>query len=151
MRNLCRLALLGIVAGLLTSCEDGGGFSLGDVNFIHENVSGWAETATHNVTDISTETVWLDSDKKDAWPTMQGVNASCWVIFKVNGAWYASTFDYMRPGQVSKGIDDPAIQTHEFRWRPSHGEEIGFMVSGLARDARRNVSVRSNVVFVTFP
>jgi hypothetical protein len=119
------------------------------VVWMHHNVSGWDETA-HLDAGVSGSRVILDYDKADEWPAVQNVVASAWVFFVYDGVWHASTFDYMRPGQTTKGAGF-YIPIGGQNWRPSSGESIGFMVSGLARDHRRNVSERSNVDMVVWP
>ena len=144
------LVMVGLV-GVLASCEGGGGgFSLGGVTFLNADISGWAETATVAVS-LSSSSVTLDSDKKSVWPDKQDVNACAWVVFQVDGTWYAATFDYMRPGQTTKQIGGLEIKGPGLRWKPSSGEKVGFIISGLARDSRRNVSERSPVYFETWP
>jgi len=117
--------------------------------WLHANVSGWPQTATLRAS-VSGSTIRLNYDKANVWPGVQNVNASAWVLFSYQGKNYASTFDYLRPGQTTKhsGFYIPVAGT---RWQPSSGERVGFMVSGLARDRRRNVLERSNVDWLTWP
>ena len=119
------------------------------VRWLHTDVSAWSQTAKLGAS-VSDNRVTLDYDKADVWPAVENVNASAWVLFTFNGTRYASTFDYLRPGQTTKGADF-YIEVEGTRWRPSSGETVGFMVSGLARDRRRNVYERSNVDYVTWP
>ena len=143
------LTVLGMVGvtGLLTSCKSSsGGFSLHDVTFLNANVAGWKETATVAVS-LSRSSLTLDSDKKAVWPDKDNVNACAWVIFNANDTWHAATFDYMRPGQTTKPIGGLEIKGPGVKWRPASGEKVGFMISGLARDHRRNVEERSPVYF----
>lgn len=119
------------------------------VVWMHHNVSDWPETATLDAS-VSSGRVILDYDKADEWPGVQNVNASCWVFFIWDEVWHASTFDYLRPGQTTKG-DGFYIPIDGTRYQPSSGEWVGFMVSGLARDHRRNVEERSNVDMVLWP
>ena len=113
------------------------------------DVSGWAQTATLNAS-VGGGSVNLNYDKARVWPGIDNVNANAWVFFTYKGGNYASTFDYMRPGQTRKSANFQ-IPMDGGTWRPSSGETVGFMVSGLCRDSRRNVSERSNVDFVTWP
>jgi hypothetical protein len=62
----------------------------------------------------------------------------------------------LRPGQVCKGITAANIGGHIKQsplanWRPRSGEQVGFMVSTLARDANRTSNERTNVVLVRWP
>ena len=103
-----------------------------------------------------------NSAKKNSWPpraitATSGVccATSVWVFANVGGQWYASTFEYLRPGQTVKKsntvsgtyIKRPPFLGGGTNWRPSNGEFLGFMVSGLARFSLGNVNVaeRSNV------
>lgn len=113
------------------------------------DVSGWRQTATLDAS-VSGSKVYLNYDKANVWPGVDGVNANAWVFFTFNGRKYAGTFDYMRPGQTTKSANF-LIPVGGSEWRPSSGERVGFMVTGLCRDSRRNVSERSNVDWVIWP
>lgn len=172
-----------VVVCTLTSCEDlsftdddddgggggdnaggggGGGASdsieLSSVVWQDTNVSGWEQTSTLNVT-ISGGTITLDYDKAGSWPagTVDGtsVNANPWVFVNLDGTWYAATFEWLRPGQISKPtftVDGSHIQASPLNsWSPTSGETYGFMVSGLARSSIRNVEERTQVVMATWP
>ena len=76
----------------------------------------------------------------------------------LGGTWYAATWEWMRPGQTCKNrlsVAGDHIKQSPFHptsgWRPSSGEELYFMVSGLARSSERNNSERSNVMRVVWP
>lgn len=125
------------------------GFDLSTVRFLHANISGWAETASLSAS-VGGGNVVLDYDKSRAWPEVEGVVASAWVVFEHGGRWTAATFEYLRPGQTVKNAGFH-IPIDGQTWRPSSGEEIGFIVSGLARDKRRTVEERSNVSWVRWP
>jgi len=83
------------------------------------------------------------------------VAANPWVFVNLSGHWYAATWEWMRPGQVTKSrkavngdhIKQPPLAS----WSPSTGETLYFMVSGLARGSERNVNERSNLIKVTWP
>lgn len=82
------------------------------------------------------------------------VAANPWVFVNLGG-WYAATWEWMRPGQVTKArkavngdhIKQPPLAS----WSPRTGETLYFMVSGLARGSERNVQERSNLIKVTWP
>ena len=83
------------------------------------------------------------------------VNANPWVFANLGGSWYAATFEWMRPGTTSKAryavngdhIKQPPLAS----WSPSQGEELYFMVSGLARSSSRNQQERTNLIKITWP
>ena len=70
----------------------------------------------------------------------------------------------MRPGQECKDLDPGAggatiadriglhVKVEPLEsWKPKKGDKVGLMYSGWARDGRRSVEERSNVVLVTWP
>ena len=102
----------------------------------------------------------LPYDKARVWPQRSGVNANPWAIVKINGQWYAATWEYLKFGQIAKpacvlgkcgGQGDHFKVAPLSSWRPVSGERFGLMVSGLARGNLRNVKERSNVSMVTWP
>lgn len=147
-------------AGNPAPTDSGGGTmpaELSSVQWLHTDVSGWAETATLSAS-VGGGTINLNYDKARVWPAVDGVNANPWVFVNLNGQWYAATFEYLRHGQTAKpmGVLDGRLGDHIKvsplnQWRPRSGERIGLMVSGLARSQLRNVRERSNVVMVTWP
>ncbi len=145
--------------------EDPPGFDLGDVVWLHSDVSGWAETATlSSVTvDLGGDQICLNHDKAGTWDSQDisgdgtYVNANPWVFILYDEQWYGATWEWMRPDQTCKSASSVAgdhIKQSPFvdiDWRPTSGETLYFMVSGLARFSERNHEERSNVVEVTWP
>lgn len=130
---------------------------IGGIQWLNLNVSSWPVTTTLHA-GISGGRINMEYDKANVWPVVGEVVANCWAIVKINGKWYAGTFEYLRPGQTSKstgvldGSRGPHFQKEPLKsWRPRSGERFGLMVSGLCRDNRRNVSERSNIAIVTWP
>ncbi len=130
-----------------------------NVHWNDKDISGWTQTATLSSVTITRDTICLDYNKKDSWPTKQGgeseINANPWIFVYLNGRWEAATFEWMRPGQtcknpttVSGGADDcGGLKIGPLRnWEPTTGEQYGFMVSGLARGSSSNINERSNIV-----
>lgn len=129
----------------------------GNVKWLHFDVSAWPVTATMTAA-ISGGKIVCNYDKAKVWPESDGVNANPWVFANVGGQWYAATYEWYRFGQISKpvGVLDGSMGDHIKRsplsdWHPKSGERIGLMVSGLARDSKRNAKERSNIVMVTWP
>lgn len=127
------------------------------VQWLHTDVSQWRQTATLDVSVRST-TITLNYNKANTWPGIQvtastggqiRVNANPWIFVQRNGTWYAATFEWLTVGQTVKAVR--AVQGDHIKvpplntFVPVHGEVYGFMVSGLARDSRRNVQERSEV------
>lgn len=100
--------------------------------------------------------IFLEYDKAGIWLTVDdgkgGLNANPWIFINKNNQWYAATFEWLRPGQMAKqkrAVNGDHIKQSPFwNWSPKAGIVYGFMVSGLARDGRRNVKERTNIVFM---
>lgn len=131
----------------------------GGVTWLHHNVSGWAETARLSAS-VRGNSLILNYDKANVWPVGNPIGAvdlvgNAWVFFERNGRWYGGTFEWLRPGQTAKqksSVNGGQIGRSEASgWRPQSGEVYGFMVSGFARSATRNVEERSNISFLTWP
>jgi len=127
------------------------------VKWLHFDVSGWPVTADMTAA-IQGGQIVCNYSKAKVWAEKDGVNANPWVFAKVNGQWYAATYEWYRVGQISKpvGVLDGSMGDHIKRnplssWRPRSGERIGLMVSGLARTSSRNVKERTPIVMVTWP
>lgn len=135
---------------------------LGDVTWLHTDVSGWRETARLESVTFRGGQICLNHDHADAWPhgDINGtvVAANPWVFIFHDGRWWGATWEWMRPGQTCKNKTSVAgdhIKRAPFDqasgWRPRPGQVLYFMVSGLARDAMRNAEERSNFVRVEWP
>ena len=127
----------------------------GPIQWLHTDVSSWPQTASLSAS-VGGGSISMPYSKAKVWPAVDGVNANPWVIAKVNGQWYAGTFEWLRHGQTAKPMSVLSGGGHIkvaplSSWRPRSGERIGLMVSGLARTTMRNVKERSNVVMVTWP
>jgi hypothetical protein len=128
------------------------------ITWLHPDVSAWPVTASLNAS-VTASRVTLDYDKANVWPGREeagtNVNANPWVIAEINGKWYAGTWEWLRTGQTVKNNvvrgDHVKRAPMSGDWKPSSGQRIGLMVSGLIRGQTRNVSERSNVVWITCP
>lgn len=128
--------------------------------WLHHDVSSWPVTATLDAS-ISGDKLILSYDKAKTWPATattagDGLNANPWVFVELDGRWYAATFEWLRFGQTSKPLytvagDHVKVSPLSGDWRPSPGQRMGVMVSGLARAASRNVRERSNISWITYP
>ena len=143
--------------------EDDSGFPSGVV-WLNHNISGWEVTAEITDLSVSGGTIRFPYDKANVWPehptnrARNGgpMNGNVWIIAKIDGTWYACTWEWLRVGQTSKlvsSIYGPGhLQFREFAgWRPKSGEEYYFMVSGMARDRHRTVEERSRPVKIVWP
>lgn len=132
-----------------------------DVTWIDPNISSWAQTSTITA-NVRGSILNITDTKASVWPQryhseLQNscCNRSLWIIIKFEGKWYASTFEYMRFGQVGKNAEAvnggqikraPFLQSGRL-WEPANGEVYGFMTSGMARFNlnNNNVRERSNI------
>lgn len=131
-------------------------FRLSEVTWLHTNVSGWRVTSTITGVRIDDPPVCISHTKSGRWPVKNGVEGNPWVFAKVNGRWYAATYEWLRPGQTCKGVSSRDIGAHTKKspltsWRPRSGELVGFMVSAHARFGQESVAERSNIVMVRWP
>jgi len=128
-----------------------------NITWLHTNVSGWAQTGTLHSVSISGNLIYLNYDKAGVWPIDNGVVANPWIfIQKDDGSgWHAATWEWMRPNQTAKlkrAVNGDHIKRDPLKdFVPQSGEWYGFMLSGLARDHRRNAIERTNVVMFQWP
>jgi hypothetical protein len=127
---------------------------LSGVEWVHGDVSGWAVTASLDVS-IGGSTIRLDYDKTRVWPAVNTVNANPWIFVYRDGHWIAATWEWLGFGQTTmpmstvNGAHIGRRQLIDFQ--PRSGEVYGFMVSGLIRDSSRNVLERTPVVMARWP
>lgn len=134
-------------------------FSLGSVRWLHTNVSGWPETASLSSVSVGGSSITLNYNKANSWPGVNHagarVNANPWIFVNQGGTWYGATWEWLRVGQKTKAtssVHGSHIKKSPLTgFSPQSGETYGFMVSGLARDSKRNVKERSNVVMIRWP
>jgi PKD repeat protein len=133
---------------------------LGQVSFLHANISRWPATSTITDVRITGSQVCVYHTKAGKWPVKSlsgvAVEGNPWVVVNRDGRWYAGTYEWLRPGQICKGITAGNIGGHIKQaplanWRPRSGEQVGFIVSTLARDANRTSNERTNVKLVRWP
>jgi hypothetical protein len=129
---------------------------LAQVTWLHTDVSSWAETSVITSASIGDPPICIDHTKKGQWPVRDNLEGNPWIFVNLDGRWYAATYEWLRPGQVCKGIHRDNIGDHIGRpplstWRPRSGETVGLMVSARARAGGDTVRERSNVVLRTWP
>ncbi len=148
-------------------------FNFSKVTWLHQNVSGWAETS--RITSVQVKSggqICINDTERGRWPTGNPLGSgqldgNPWVFVKIKGRYYGATYEWLRPGQICKfGHENTKplskvyssawrghINKHPLnRWVPKAGEVVGFMISGLARHrVRNNVRKRSNVQFYRLP
>ena len=109
----------------------------------HTDVSRWEETARLSAA-LTGEHMTLDYDKANVWPAKNPIGESdlvgnAWIAWQEDGKWIASTWEWLRPGQTVK-------QIRNIKGMNIPAGTVYVWVSGLARNATRNVEERSNVV-----
>ncbi len=138
--------------------------SIDKIKFYHDagrEVASWRETTKLSV-GIGNSYINLDYDKRNVWPGIEVfkgkglLNANPWVIFEITkGNWIGATWEWLRVGQTTKSKrsvhgDHIKLSHVDRNWHPAVGQTLGFMVSGLGRNNRRNVKERSNIVSVAW-
>jgi hypothetical protein len=150
----------------------GGGpsdFSLGAVRVIggSPDVRGWPVTSTITSLAFGGGTIHIDHTKRCGWP---GVDiggalqeATIWMFERINGQWYGTGAERLRPCQTDKGLGNATdIATGWFynsTWAPmtgyvpATGEPVGFMVAAGSTRVDNNTPVheRTGVVIIPFP
>lgn len=144
---------------------------LSQVQWLHTDVSLWAETetlvsVTFQTSGNGTEQICLDYTNEGTWPrpskTIGGTDlvGNPWVFIwnEVNSLWYGGTWEWLRPNQECKAKSSVAgdhIKQAPYDdasgWTPTTGEVLYFMVSGLARNNVRNELERTQPVKVIWP
>lgn len=131
----------------------------GPVKWCHPSVADWPVTSTLTAS-VGGGKIRVKYDKANVWPVKDGVVGNPWAIVKINGQWYAATWEYLKPGQIEKpmcvlakcdGKGDHFKVSPLSSWTPKSGERFGLMVSGLNRGNLKNVRERTTVQMVTWP
>ena len=157
----CILTVVVFQAVLLHGNQAGAAFpqDFEGVVWLHTDVSSWTQTGALKSVSTTDSTITLDYNKTNSWPGVTitsssngqiSVNANPWIFVNQNDTWYAATFEWMKVGQTTKSklsVNGDHIKRSPLdTFVPKKGEIYGFMVSGLARDYKRNVEERTNVV-----
>ncbi len=150
-------------ADVAVECPSLPPLDLGDVHWLHSDVSGWDEVAVLDSVTVSGGTICLDYDHADVWSSViiggdTAVVGNPWIFIYEDDRWYGATWEWLRPGQTCKNAASVAgdhIKRAPFDadsgWTPTSGQTYYFMVSGLARFSERNALERTNVVEVVWP
>lgn len=148
---------------LLASSVATAGFpdDFSDVIWIDPDISSFPVTSTISA-NVSGSRLQIQDTKRSVWPRrfhtdLQSdcCNRSLWIFIKLDGQWYAATFEYMRFSQIDKlaeavnggQIKRAPFSSTGYEWHPAEGEVYGFMTSGMARFNLNNLNVseRSNI------
>ena len=154
--------------------KDVSDFSWDKVKWVRDaNVSGWEESS--EVTSVKVKShgaICIDHTEKGQWPERPPkkagdvtVEGNPWIIVKLDGKYYASTYEWLKPGQVCKleelktkgGLrrlyeGSLPFLTAIKNWTAKGGDVVGFMVSGLARHkVTPNTRKRTNIQWYRLP
>lgn len=157
IRNVIAITLL------LSSSMASAGFpdDFSDVIWIDPDISSFPVTAAVSV-NVRGSILDVQDSMRSVWPRRfhtilrnDCCNRSLWIFVKLEGQWYASTFEFIRFGETRRfvasvngmQIQRPPFLRSGFEWRPAAGEVYGFMTSGMSRFNFDNLNVRerSNV------
>jgi hypothetical protein len=147
------------------------GFRLGSVTILGSpDVRGFPVTSRITSLSFRPGTFHIDHERRGMWPPVlidpDGTTqeATVWVFFYIEGQWYATGGERLRPNQTDKALDNPSSIGPDWlyardRWGvmtgyvPSPGDLVGFMVVAGSTRSDNNVAVRerSAVVLVPFP
>lgn len=136
----------------------------------NSGVGSWPVTGTLSGISTDSESIYFNYDKADSWPPVYYDFLNCsptggslngqecaptvgniWVIAWRNGAWHASTFDWLRVGQQNKLLDnllgaDGTLRGELGNFAPRVGELYGFVVTSVARNGAQGINERTNIV-----
>lgn len=123
------------------------------------DIRGWAVTSTMISASHTGGDLCTNHTKAGRWPelpffdTGATVEGNQWFFVNLGGKWFAGANEWLRPGQICKGIagnigGDNFPNTPLQNWSPSPGETLGVMVSTPARAGQQGTAERSNVVLI---
>jgi hypothetical protein len=145
------------------------GFGVGSVTIVggSPDIRSWPVTSTITSIVFSPGTFHIDHTKRGQWPGVDIGGAlqesTIWVFENINGQWYGTGGERLRPGQTDKGLDRPsdiasgwfynAFWAPMTGYVPRPGETVGFMVTAGSTRADSNAPVkeRSGIVLISFP
>jgi hypothetical protein len=146
-----------------------GGFDLNAVRFVggSPDIRGWAVTSEITSLVFSPGTIHIDHTKRGQWPSVDigGAlqEATIFIFENINGVWYGTGGERLRPGQTDKGLGNPSEIANGWFYSPywaplsgnvpRPGEVVGFMVVAGSTRADNNAPVheRTGVVLIPFP
>jgi len=145
------------------------GFDLQRVRIVggSPDIRNWPITSEITMMEIGGGSFKIDHTRRCSWPgvDMGGAiqEATIWIFQKINGQWYGTGGERLRPCQTEKQLGRPSdIWTGWFYndyWAPftnhvaARGEVIGFMIAAGSTRADNNAPVheRTRVVLINWP
>ncbi len=138
------------------------GFS--NVIWIDRDVKGFTETTNLSSSfNSGAKTIYLDYDKAGVWPVEDPLGdgteivGNAWIFVYRRSNWYAATFDWLRPNQTQKGIEnllsaDGTLHGELSNFQMRAGEHYYVLVSTPVRNGYQpKLQERSNAVEVVAP
>jgi hypothetical protein len=122
----------------------------------NQGIADFKVTSTVTNVTISTSQICIYHTKAGGWPVKDGLEGNPWVAAFVGGKLNIGTYEWLRPGQICKGITKANIGPHVKHgalasWRPAKGETVYFFVSTLARLGATSSNERSDVYAFVWP
>ena len=162
-----------------TPILSGNGGSNSNITWLHTDVSAWNITSEISNVEIKDNgEVCIYHSQSGQWQAetnvesgvTEAVEGNAWIIVPIRDSYYAATYDYLREGEPCHMLDvgsianlydsDKSLGKRTDKeplksWIALGGDTIYFMVSGLARNDKRNdkrnVQERSDFIKVTLP
>lgn len=121
------------------------------VVFLDVDVQSWPITSQITNTLFSDGLQVLVHTKAGMWPVDGDVEGNIWAIVPHNGQRYATTFEWLRPGQVEKFVKFSDFAAHAKKpelsdYTPEVGQTIYMFATTHARAGLRTSNERTNVV-----
>lgn len=143
----------------LEASETGGAIDLSAATIAINSNRGIADYRVTSVVTsvrITTSQVCIYHTKAGGWPVKDGVEGNPWVAAFAGGKLHAGTYEWLRPGQVCKGITKSNIGPHVkygtlAGWRPTKGETVWVFVSTHARLDATTSNERADPYAVVWP
>jgi hypothetical protein len=146
-------------------------FDENNIVWLHTDVSGWDVTSTVTNAHVNYTELCVFHTMAGQWPEVLGIfpedpyapmEGNIWIIARIEGLWYAATFDYLRPGDqckydgYSQTDESPGLSTFGAvplsTWSPRPGEPVYLLMSTVARhEPLGPANERSEFVQVIWP
>ena len=107
------------------------------VRYLHPNIANWRITLRITNVSISAREICVDHTAAGRFPRSPfgdiQVEGNVWVFARFGGQWVAATYDWLKPGQVCKGVtgDELGVIRFAFRRWTARGVRARVMKSAL--------------------
>lgn len=144
--------------------SSGDAIDANSLKWLHPNASDWEISSTVTSVSVTSSLICIRHTKAGGWPVRDGLEGNPWIVAQVGGTWYAANYEWLRSGQVCKGLGVPSDYPNIAKalgphikipplssWVPKSGETVYLFVTTLARAGVRSSDERSNIVKVIWP